>query len=316
MNRWDGVDEVVAVADTGSFAKAAQLLGVSTSHVSRAVARIEARLAVPIFARTTRIVSPTDAGRALIAQFRPLVTARDEVIATLDHGPEPQGHLRITCSVGLGLHFVTPILLDYMRAYPKVQVQYDLTDRLVDVVGEGYDVAIRTGNLPDSRLIRTQIARRTFVTCAAPAYVERRGAPVAIDELGQHDCVLGVGDHWHFRDQSGLRSIRPPSHWRFNNGSAVAQCAIAGFGICQLPEFYVHDAVASGALVPVLESYRAPPQPVWAVFPARRHMVTRVELLIERLRGQLAPRLSQDAIQHAAPNAAQDDGRTVSPFAA
>ena len=164
MNRWDGIDEVVAVADSGSFAKAARMLGVSTSHVSRAVARIETRLAVPIFARTTRIVSPTDAGRELIAQFRQLVVARDEMIASIDQGPEPQGHLRLTCSVGLGLHFVTPILLDYMRDYPRVQVQYDLTDRIVDVVGEGYDVAIRTGNLPDSRpgdrppLVRAPVA--------------------------------------------------------------------------------------------------------------------------------------------------------------
>ena len=292
MSRWDGIDEVVAVADSGSFAKAARMLGVSTSHVSRAIARIETRLSVPIFARTTRIVSPTDAGRELIAQFRQLVIARDEVIASVDHGPEPQGHLRLTCSVGLGLHFVTPILLDYMRDFPRVQVQYDLTDRLVDVVGEGYDVAIRTGNLPDSRLIRTQIARRSFVTCAAPEYVAARSAPVAIEDLAQHDCLLGVGDSWHFRDQSGARTYRPVTRARFNNGSAVAQCAVAGFGICQLPEFYVAEALATGVLVPLLEPYRAPPEPVWAVFPARRHMLTKVQLLIDRLRGDLTQRLN------------------------
>ena len=295
MNRWDGIDEVVAVADSGSFAKAAELLGSSTSHVSRAVARIESRLAVQLFSRTTRHVSETAVGAPLIAQFRQLVISRDEAIAMLDQGPEPQGALRISCSVGLGVNYVAPLVIEFAKAYPKLSVQFDLSDRLVDIVAEGYDIAIRTGQLADSRLVRTRIASRRFITCAAPAYIEQHGKPSVIAGLADHALITGVGDIWHFREGNDLRQFRPQARWHFNNGNVVARAAVAGLGICQLPEFYVHDLVLRGELVALLPNFQAEAEPIWAVFPSRRHMLTKVQYLIERLRRELGRQFAQQS---------------------
>ena len=188
-NRWDGFDEVVAVADTGTFVGAAKRLGSSTSHVSRAVARLEQTLGAQFFHRTTRAVSLTDTGRTLVDQFRRLIAERDEAIAMLDLQGEPQGQLRITCPTALGERFIAPIVRGYVQEYPKLSVDLDLTNRVVELVSEGFDLALRTGTLPDSRLIATQIATRPIVTCAAPGYIARHGEPLSVDEVEQHECI-------------------------------------------------------------------------------------------------------------------------------
>lgn len=286
-NRWDGIDEVVAVADTGTFVAAAKRLGTSTSHVSRAVARLEQSLGAQFFHRTTRAVSLTDTGRTLVDQFRRLVAERDEAIAMLDLQGEPQGHLRITCPTALGERFVAPIVRAYVQDYPKLSVDLDLSNRVVELVSEGYDLAIRTGTLPDSRLIRTQIATRGIVTCAAPSYVAAHGVPLSIDELDDHDCIPATSDIWRYRVDGEPRSVRPRGRWRCSNGGAVFDAAVAGMGLCQLPEFYVSRAIAEGTLVEVLAPFRPEDDPIWAVYPQRRHLLPKVQRLIEKLRRAL-----------------------------
>lgn len=286
-NRWDGIDEVVAVADTGTFVAAAKRLGTSTSHVSRAVARLEQSLGAQFFHRTTRAVSLTDTGRTLVDQFRRLVAERDEAIAMLDLQGEPQGHLRITCPTALGERFVAPIVRAYVQDYPKLSVDLDLSNRVVELVSEGYDLAIRTGTLPDSRLIRTQIATRGIVTCAAPSYVAAHGVPLTIDELDDHDCIPATSDIWRYRVDGEPRSVRPRGRWRCSNGGAVFDAAVAGMGLCQLPEFYVSRAIAEGTLVEVLAPFRPEDDPIWAVYPQRRHLLPKVQRLIEKLRRAL-----------------------------
>ncbi|MDP3550090.1 MAG: LysR family transcriptional regulator [Novosphingobium sp.] len=292
-NRWDGIDEVVAVADAGTFVAAAKRLGTSTSHVSRAVARLEQSLGAQFFHRTTRAVSLTDTGRTLVDQFRRLIAERDEAIAMLDLQGEPQGHLRITCPTALGERFVAPIVRAYVQDYPKLSVELDLSNRVVELVSEGYDLAIRTGTLPDSRLIRTQIATRGIVTCAAPAYIAAHGTPQTVDDLESHDCIPATSDTWRYAVDGEIRTIRPRGRWRCSNGAAVFDAAVAGMGLCQLPAFYVSRALAEGALVEVLGTFRPEDDPIWAVYPQRRHLLPKVQRMIEKLRRELPPALAK-----------------------
>lgn len=292
-NRWDGFDEVVAVADTGTFVGAAKRLGTSTSHVSRAVARLEQSLGAQFFHRTTRAVSLTDTGRTLVDQFRRLIAERDEAIAMLDLQGEPQGQLRITCPTALGERFIARIVRGYVQAYPKLSVDLDLTNRVVELVSEGFDLAIRTGTLPDSRLIRTQVATRGIVTCASPAYLEQRGVPLVVDDLERHECLLATSDVWRFRVDGEPRSLRPRGRWRCNSGAAVFEAALAGMGLCQLPAFYVNRAIAEGQLTEVLHTFRPDDDPIWAVYPQRRHLLPKVQLLIDKLRRELPAAILQ-----------------------
>ncbi|MFN3424786.1 MAG: LysR family transcriptional regulator [Novosphingobium meiothermophilum] len=292
-NRWDGIDEVVAVADAGTFVAAAKRLGTSTSHVSRAVARLEQSLGAQFFHRTTRAVSLTDTGRTLVDQFRRLIAERDEAIAMLDLQGEPQGHLRMTCPTALGERFVAPIVRAYVQEYPKLSLDLDLSNRVVELVSEGYDLAIRTGTLPDSRLIRTQIATRRSVTCASPAYLAARGTPQTVDDLDAHECIPATSDVWRYKVDGEPRTIRARGRWRCSNGAAVFDAAVAGMGLCQLPEFYVSRAIAEGTLVEVLDMFTPDDEPIWAVYPQRRHLLPKVQRLIDKLRRELPARMAQ-----------------------
>lgn len=290
---WDGIDEIVAIADTGSFAAAARTLGASTSHVSRAVAQFENRIGAQIFARTTRRVVPTPTGRALIEQFRRLITERDDAIAAVSDGGDPRGEVRLTCSIALGERFVAPIARAFAFSFPEISVTIELTNRVVDLVAEGFDLAIRTGHMPDSGLIATRIASRRYRLCASPAYLARCGTPQSIPDLDGHECLFGSGTTWHFQTDGKEQLYQPRGRWRCNSGDAVASAALEGFGICQLPEFYVRGALERGELVSLLDAFRAEEEPIWAVYPQRRHLLPKVRLLVDRLKADLPDALAR-----------------------
>lgn len=296
MRRWDGIEELVAVSAAGSFSAAAETLGVSTSHVSRAIARLEDRIQAPVFFRTTRTVTVTDTGRVLVEQFQRIVQARDEAFAMVSGGGEPQGELRLTCSTALGERFVAPIVRRFAGDNSRLSVGMELTNRLIDLVAEGYDMAIRTGQLSDSRLIGTRIASRRHYVCASPDYLARAGRPSAIEDLVRHDCLIGTALTWRFNVDGQEQIFRPKGRWQCNNGVAVVDAALAGMGICQLPEFYVLPHITAGGLEAVLENVRATDEPIWAVYPQRRHMQPKVRDLVERLRSELGPALEGRAV--------------------
>jgi DNA-binding transcriptional LysR family regulator len=293
MRGWDGIDEFVAIAGAGSFKGGADALGLSTTHVSRAVARLEARLQTPLFHRTTRSVRLTDTGRLFFDHCSRIVTERDEAIALISEGAEPQGDLRITCSTAMGERFIAPLVRQFATRHSKISVTIDLTNRLVDLIAEGYDLAIRTGDLPDSRLIGTRIASRTLYTCAAPAYLDRHGRPGSVADLARHECLIGTATQWRFRSWGRTESIRPRGRWRCNSGAAVVEAAMAGMGICQLPEFYVLPHIASGALEQILPDLTPEDEPIWAVYPQRRHLLPKISGLLELLRHELPVALAQ-----------------------
>ena len=291
MTRWDGIEEFVAVETAGSFAGGAHALGVSTSHVSRAIARLERRIQAQLFFRTTRKVTLTDAGRALVEQFRRIIEERDEALASIGDGGEPQGELRLTCSTALGERFVAPIVRRFAAESPELRVTIELTNRLVDLVSEGYDLAIRTGHLTDSRLIGTRIASRRLYLCGSPAYLDRHGRPQTIAELAHHQCLVGTASNWHFRVNGSDHIFRPKGRWRCNSGATVLDAALADMGLCQLPEFYVLQHIGSRELETVLDDLRADDEPIWAVYPQRRYLLSKVRNLVERLRAELGPAL-------------------------
>lgn len=291
---WNGIEEFAAVATTGSFTAGAHMVGMSVTHMSRSIAQLEARLQARLLDRTTRSVRLTDSGRVFLDHCQRLIAERDEAIALVSEADEPQGELRVTCSTAMGERFVAPISRRFLALHPRVKLSIELTNRLVDLVAEGYDLAVRTGQLNDPRLIGTPIAARQFLTCAAPAYLAARGTPVRIEDLDRHDLLVGTTATWHFRAGARDRVYRPHGHWRCNSGGAVVDAALAGLGICQLPEFYVLDLVAQGRLALVLDAERPPAEPIWAVYPQRRHLSPKIGRFVDLLKADLPPMLRGD----------------------
>ncbi|WP_297799282.1 LysR family transcriptional regulator [uncultured Brevundimonas sp.] len=289
MSRWDGIDEFTAVAEQASFSGAAKRLGLSTSAVSREIARLEDRLQTRLLHRTTRRVELTDAGREFLARCRRLIDERDEALAAIqpdDHAP--RGLLRMTCSVSYGERFIAPAVNTFARQYPELRIDLDLDNRLRDLVGEGYDLAIRFGHLTDSRLMARRLASRSLILCASPDYLTRRGAPRDLSEIASHDTLSGTSQQWRFTESGREITLTPMSRWRCNSGTAVMDAALQGLGLCQLPDFYVREALKTGELVSVLDAHRPPDEGVWAVHPHPRHVPPKVRAMIDWLQDHLA----------------------------
>lgn len=291
MSRWEGLDEFVAVAECGSFSRAAERLRVSSSHVSRQIARLEERLQARLLYRTTRRVSLTEAGQTFFARCQRLLEERDEAfLAVSNLHSAPTGLLRMTAAVTYGERFIVPLVNQFMARHPRLSVEIELTNRTLDLVQEGFDLAIRLGRLGDSSLIATRLAPRAMYLCAAPAYLERYGRPHTLSELARHNCLIGTGDTWMFQLDGREHPFKPSGNWRCNSGEAVLDAALRGFGLCQLPDYYVLDPLRRGELVSLLEGNQPPNAAVWAVYPQRRYPLPKVRLLIEALKAGLAER--------------------------
>lgn len=292
MSAWDGIDEFIAVAKTGSFTRGARAIGMSPTHVSRSVMALEQRVQAQLFHRTTRTVRLTDTGQIFFDRCERIAQERDEAIALIGEQGEPQGELRVTCSTAMGERFVAPIIRRFAMPHPKLNVTIDLSNRIVDLVAEGYDLAIRTGQVADSRLIATRVASRTLHTCAAPAYLARMGTPGKVDELSAHECIAGSSTMWHFTVDGKDALHHPKGRFRCNSGDAVMEACISGLGICQLPDFYIQPYLKHGMVQLILEKYRPEDEPIWAVYPQRRHLLPKVRMAVDSLRHELGPAMN------------------------
>lgn len=291
MNRWEGLDEFVAVVECASFSRAAERLRVSSSHVSRQVALLEERLQARLLYRTTRKVSLTEAGQTFFTRCQRLIEERDEAFVVVsDLHRAPSGLLRMTAAVAYGERFIMPIVNAFMAQHPQLRVEIELTNRVVDLVHDGFDLAIRLGRLENSSLIASRIAPRVMYLCAAPAYLERYGRPHTLSELAGHNCLIGSNDTWYFRDEGREYPFKPRGNWRCNSGEAVLDATLRGLGLCHLPDYYVLDALQRGDLVSLLETSQPPDNAVWAVSPQRRYPLPKVRLLVETLRSGLSER--------------------------
>lgn len=296
MNRWDGLDEFVAVAECGQFAAAGKRLGLSTSQVSRQVARLEERLQTRFFYRSTRRVALTEAGQTFLLHCRRLQDAREEALRAVgDLAGEPKGLLRMTCAVAYGERFIVPLVNQFMSRHSQLRVDIELDNRPLDLLQEGLDLAIRLGRLQDSRLVATRLAPRVMYLCAAPTYLQSAGQPANLSALSEHNCLIGSSDLWHFQEQGREVQVRVAGNWRCNSGQAVLDAALHGVGLCQLPDYYVQTHLRSGALVSLLEHLRPPNTAVWALYPQQRHLSPKVRLLVEHLREGLSAQASRSA---------------------
>jgi DNA-binding transcriptional LysR family regulator len=299
--------EVVA---TGSFTRAARRLGLSKASVSREVARLERRLGAQLLRRTTRSMSLTEIGETFYAGCQRVAEEAEQAERSVGElQAEPRGEIRLATSVSLGQLQIAPRLPAFLARYPKLRLRVDLTDRMVDLVSEKFDLAIRiTGRLADATLVQRRLCPIRFVVCAAPAYLERHGAPRAAVELEQHNC-LGIGaSPWHLM-LSRERAARLHGDLYMDNGDALRRVALLGHGIVCLPTYLVGEDLGRGGLVRVLREELMLEASAFAIYPQSRHASPKVRALIDYLAEELGPEPAWDAFEGASRPRAVRPGR-------
>jgi DNA-binding transcriptional LysR family regulator len=277
------------VVELRSFAAAAQELLLSKATVSKAVGRLEERLGTRLFNRTSRRLALTDAGQRLSARAtRLLVEGEEAETEALAQSIVPRGLVRLAVPMTFGVKKVAPLLPAFLDQYPEVSIDLHLSDATVDLVGEGYDLALRIARLPDSSLIARRLCGMRRYTVAAPSYLERYGRPTHPMHLAEHKCFgyayLSTAGVWTYTNAAGEQaSVRPAGPLRVNNGEAVLPSVIAGLGIADLPDFIVGDAVASGEVEVILKGWNQGEAAVHLVSPPGGPRPARVEVLSEFL---------------------------------
>lgn len=297
-HRLADITAFVLAVRTGSFTAAADQLGATRSAVSKSVSRLEARHGVRLLNRSTRTLSLTDEGAIAFERWQQILDDLQEIDATLaQRSGRPTGLLKLTAPLSFGQRYILPVLDDYLRQWPEVRAHVAFTDRFVDLVEEGYDVAVRIGEPDDNSLLMGRtIAHQQFVTCAAPAYLERRGRPQGPDELAGHDAIVFLSadkpSPWQFQRGGESVSISPPGRLNLDSSEAMRAAALAGFGLVNLPTYILGEDLHQGHLVEVLQDWRAAPDAIRLVYPSRRHLSPRVRAFIALLTqrwGQQAP---------------------------
>lgn len=286
MTELDDIRSFVEVVEAGGFGRAAQRLGVSKSIVSRRVARLEVALGTRLISRTTRGIAPTEAGLEFKAgaerALAELELARESVA---QHGGEVTGRLRVAAPRSLVFH-VAPVLAELARRHPKLAIDAAYSDRVVDLVAEGFDVALRIGQLKDSSLVARRIAAIYAVAVASPAYLAARGRPKTPADLTRHDCIVYTGatvSDWRFRAGKRWIAVRPQGRLRADSGEALIEMAKAALGVASVPTFLVSEAIRAGALEPLLLDYPMPERGLYAVRPPGAHVPAKVRVLIDAL---------------------------------
>ena len=284
MNSWEGVTEFCAVASTGSFTGAANKLDTSGAQISRKVALLEKRLGVKLFHRTTRSVSLTQAGQMYYEQCQPVLSALEQAeLMVTQLQKVPQGLIKLTAPVAFGEAFIAPLINQFLQQYDGVQVECRFSNDKLDIVEQGYDLAVRIGRLEDSTLVAKKLATRQLYVCASPQYLSQYKAPSSIEELRNHQCLIGTQPYWRFNINGEIQTVRVSGRIKYNSGNALHDAALAGLGLVQLPGYYVRESLAQGQLVEVLSSFRDKRESVWALFPSNRNMAPKVRLLVDYL---------------------------------
>ena len=298
FDRLNGIVIFVRAADAGSFAKAAEQLGLSRSAVGKAIARLEERLALRLFHRTTRSQRLTEDGQSFYERCRRIVTELDAVRAMLDADDDaPVGPLRVSAPVLLGRMCAAPVLTSLVSRHRQMDLDLRLTDRMVDIVDERIDLAVRIGPLPDSSgLVATSLGTFDMSVCAAPAYLASRGTPARLEDLDDHECVPyarrgGRIEPWRIETEDAKTvDLQVHGRIRCDDLETIVQAAVQGCGIVCLPTWLVNGRLRSGELVRVLEGCRAPGNRVYAVWP-RGPVPSRVRVAIDELKRVMPARL-------------------------
>lgn len=288
MDKFQEMKVFAAVVEAGSFTSAANVLDMSKAAVSRYVADLEERLGVRLLHRTTRKLSPTSEGEIFHARCRELLDNLGEAEAEItSRSGEAAGLLKINVPVTFGLMHLAPLWPAFLAQHPKLSLDITLSDRVVDLVEEGFDVAVRIGQLPASSLISRKLGSTRMVLCASPEYLERRGVPGHPDELLEHDIIsyslFSSGENWNFRGAEGEVSVRVRPRLRTNSGDTCRAAALRHQGIILQPTFIVGPDLAQGTLRETMPGFRSVELGVYAVYPSRKFVSPKVRLLIDFL---------------------------------
>ncbi len=294
VDRLAAIQVFAQVVEGGSFAKAAERLGLSTSAASRHVAELEGHLQTRLLNRTTRRVSLTESGRAFyersVQLLADLAEAEEEASSA---AVVPRGTIRLTTSVNFGVRHVAPAIAAFLERHREVRFDVSLSDRVVDLVEEGFDLAIRIGGPGADNLVARKLGETRLVPCASPGYLARHGAPKTPEDLAGHNCFtyeyVSPRHVWRFRDRGGTEhAVRVSGRLHSNNGELLAEAAAQGAGIVFEPAFIVGPEVRAGRLVPLLQDYVPPPVPIYALYPSRKHLSAKVRRFVDVLTERFA----------------------------
>lgn len=289
MDRFSEIRAFVTVAEQGSFVAAADRLELSRAMVTKLVSALEGRLGVRLMHRTTRRLSLTAEGESYLAEASVLLSELDELESRLSQGASrPAGRLRVTAPVSFGQRFLGQAVTRFHQLYPHIEIELSLSDRRVDLVEEGYDLALRVTRMGDSSLIARRLAAVSDVVCASPEYLRVHGEPTHPGQLAEHNCLI-----YTLTDQAGTWSYRAPDgeegrikvhgSLRANNGDILVDAAVNGLGLTLQPRFLLQDALAQGLLVEIMSDYRWHDLELYAVYPVRRHVPGKVRVFVDFL---------------------------------
>ncbi|GAM55788.1 transcriptional regulator [Vibrio ishigakensis] len=264
MADWEGINEFVAVVEAESFTGAATKLNTSVANISRRVNALEQRLGSKLFVRTTRKVSVTEAGATYYHHCKPLVEGLGlaELAINQLHS-SPQGKIKVTAPVTFGEQVLAPLMHEFLLEYPQIELDLVLSNQQLDLVQEGFDLAIRLGRLQDSSMMARKLRDRNVYVCASPSYIEKHGEPHTLSELKRHQCLRGSNKYWRFDDSGSERLIHVDGRLQCNSGYSLMDAALKGLGIVQLPDYYVQPYLESGELIELLTAYRGDKEGIW-----------------------------------------------------
>jgi DNA-binding transcriptional LysR family regulator len=287
MDKLKQLESFVTVATKGSLTATARAEGVAPAVIGRRIDALEERLGVKLLVRTTRRITLTHEGSAFLEDCQRLLAdlANAEASVTAG-GVKASGHLRITAPAGFGRRHVAPLVPAFLAQHPEVSLSLNLSDRVVDIVNEGFDCAIRVGDLPDSSLVSLRLADNRRLCVAAPDYLARAGTPASPADLTKHQCLTLSSDAsqtrgWAFLVDGQVTHLRPGGRLDCSDGQVLHRWCVQGLGIAWRSTWEVEGDIAAGRLVSLLEGFAAPPNGIYAVFPQRRHLPLRVRLWID-----------------------------------
>lgn len=278
----------LAVIETGSFTGAAERLGTSSGQASKLVSRLEAELGVRLLNRTTRSVSPTEAGRAYHDRLKPLVDEFEALEMDIRNASQsPRGRLRVTAPLTFGALELAPALNAFAARYPDIALDVSFSDRVANLVDEGFDMAVRVGRPEDSSLVSRKLCDVRIVVVGAPSYLDRRGEPASPEDLADHDCIIDANfrdpDRWCFREAGEERAVPVRGRIRYSNAEACLSAAEAGLGLACAPAFVAGEALRTGRVRLLLSDFEPAPYAVHALYPHSRHLAAKVRALVDFL---------------------------------
>jgi len=281
---WQGLEEFFQVVEQGSFTKAATVLDVSTSHISRQIAQLESRLGTRLINRTTRKISLTDAGHQYSVSLKNIRQALNDATDHLQ-GTQlaPTGLIRLTGAGDFVAKQIAPLLAKFIAQYPQVKIEIDFSGRNVNLIEEGFDLAVRFGRMQDSNLIARRLTTRDMSLIATPDYIKKHGFPTSPEDLIKHNCLTAITNRWRFNIEGKIKEIKVQGNWHSNNSDAIKQACIANLGIAHLAKDIVQPMVDEGKFVYLLDEFQVSDNATWLVYPKKDLIPHRVRLLIDFL---------------------------------